>query len=255
MNDKSRLRILPALLCAMGFAACTSSPPAPAPSAPRAAKAPAADANGTPASAQPLALGALKADSLDRSAGDLDDWFRLDFPDAGTARIVVSGPDGAPLPHLYAAVTDESGQFPGSPVRSGGRPRLELAPQVAKGVRLLWIGSEPEAVGATKYTVRADFTPRAKPAPPKPAPPQTVLYTSRVVEFAQGQGATQLATIAGGTAAGLRPGLRGRLKDGGRVIATFEIVEVFSAGSRVKLDGPLASAVTAQTIVEVDVPK
>lgn len=266
-NNDRWLRVFPLALCAAGFAACAAPPTtAAAPKAPAArAAAPTApvrapDPNASPASAERLAFGLERADAVDRSAGDLDDWFLLEFPAAGQLKVVVQGPKGAPLPNLFVALTDSAGQFPGNPTRSGGRPRVELTPLVAKGTRLLWIGTEPEATAMTAYSVRAEFTPRAQPKPqpavakPPPPPPMTV-FASKVVEFAQGQGETQFATITGGTQAGLRVGLRGRLKDGSQVIGTFQIVEVFSAGSRVRIDGRLAAAVTGQTVVEVDVPK
>jgi hypothetical protein len=265
MNASTGLRVLSAVILSAGLGACASPPPpqapAPAAAAPAPAAAPAAapDPNGAPAQAERLAFKADRADSVDRSRGDLDDWFLLDFPSAGSVRVVVTGAQGAPLPHVFLAITDLQGQFPGNPVRSGGRPRVELTQTVAKGQRLLWVGTEPEAAGATGYGVRAEFTPKAAPrpaaAPAPPPPPQVTIYTTRVVEFAQGQGETQFATVAGGANAGMRVGLRGRLKDGGRVIGQLQIVEVFPAGSRVRIDGALAAPVTARTVVEIDVPK
>jgi hypothetical protein len=265
MNTSSGLRAFSAVLLSAGLAACASAPApqaapaAPAPAAAPTAPAPPRDPNGAPAAAERLAFKADRADSLDRGRGDLDDWFLLDFPSAGSVRVVVTGAQGAPLPHVFLAITDLQGQFPGNPVRSGGRPRVELQQTVAKGQRLLWVGTEPEATGATAYGVRAEFTPKAAPrpaaAPAPPPPPQVTIYTTRVVEFAQGQGETQFATVADGANAGMRVGLRGRLKDGGRVIGQLQIVEVFPAGSRVRIDGALAAPVTARTVVEIDVPK
>jgi hypothetical protein len=266
MNAISGTRVLSAVLFTAGLCACASSPapkaappsaaaPAAAPAAPK----PAPDPNGAPAQAERLAFKADRADSVDRGRGDLDDWFLLDFSSAGNLKVVVTGAQGAALPHIFVAITDLSGQFPGNPVRSGGRPRVGLAQQVAKGQRLLWIGTEPEASGATAYSVRAEFAPRVVPrpatTPAPPPPPQVSVYTTRVVEFAQGQGETQFATVAGGVNAGMRVGLRGRLKDGGRVIGQLQVVEVFPAGSRVRIDGALAAPVTARTVVEIDVPK
>jgi hypothetical protein len=267
MNASFPLRAMSAVLLVAGLEAC-ASPPAPKAAAaapaqtPAPARAPApagADPNGAPAQAERLAFKTDRADSLDRSQRDLDDWFLLDFPSAGSAKVIVTGARGAPLLHVSLAITDLSGQFPGNPVRSGGRPRVELAQQVAKGQRLVWIGTEPEATGRADYAVRAEFTPRPAPrpaaAPAPPPPPQVTVYTTRVVEFAQGQGETQFANVAGGANAGIRAGLRGRLKDGGRVIGQLQVVEVFPAGSRVRIDGALAAPVTARTVVEIDVPK
>jgi hypothetical protein len=64
----------------------------------------------------------------------------------------------------------------------------------------------------------------------------------------------QFAMIAGGTQMGFRPGLRGRLVDGGRTLGTFEIIEVYSGGSRVKIEGRLSGPLSGRTAVQVDVP-
>ncbi len=143
-----------ALLGACATAPAKVAPPptvAPAPAPP-----PTADEDGTPQSPRPLALGAPHVDTLEREAGDLDDWYRLDVPSAGTLRVVVEGEGGAPLRGLFVALTDLGGQFPGNPTRSGGRARVELQPQVAAGPRLLWIGSEAGTSDRVAYTVRAE---------------------------------------------------------------------------------------------------
>jgi hypothetical protein len=243
------------------LAACATTPATVAPppaTAPTPPPPPAADEDGTPQSPRPLGLVIAHVDTLERDAGDLDDWYRVEVPSAGTLRIAVDGEGGAPLRGLFVALTDLTGQFPGNPTRSGGRSRIQLNPAVPAGPRLLWIGSEAGTAGKVAYSVRVDFTPRAqaKPAVAKPPPaPAVTVFTSRVVEFAQGQGDKQFATIAGGTKAGLAKGMKGRLLDGGRVIGSFEVVDVYPAGSKVQIQGKLAAPITGQTVVEVDVPK
>ena len=76
---------------------------------------------------------------------------------------------------------------------------------------------------------------------------------STVVEVERGQNDAQFATIAAGERAGVRAGAHGRLVEGGRTIGTFEVVEVYPAGSRIRIQGRLAAPVTARTAVEVEV--
>jgi hypothetical protein len=243
----------------LAVAGCAAAPPAPPPPAPAPPPPPPPppDPNGTPAQPSPLPFGELHTDSLDRVARDIDDWFVLNVREPGTLRIALEGQAGAPLPNVLVALTDPKSAATVQPMRTGGRARLELpALNVTPGARLLWVGLEPEATASVAYQVRATFAARKAPAPaPKPPPPPAYnVFTTRVVEFATAQGATQYATIEGGQNAGIAPGMRGRLVEGGRVIATFEVVEVYQRGSKVRL-ADRVDRVTAQTQAEVDVPK
>jgi len=265
LRPRSRWNVLLALALAL---ACAKPPPPPPPPAP-----PPPDPDGTPAQAQPLALHETHADSLDRKHGDLDDWYRVEVPKAGTLHVSVQGvgPDG--LPDLFAAITDPRGVARVQPTRSGGRPRFELKSEVEAGTWLIWVGSEPESSVIVPYELRPEFQARPVPAalpecptdshrvgkrcvanavPPAPPPPPRITTTS-VVEVEHGQNDAQFATIAAGERAGVRAGAHGRLIDGGRTIGTFEVVEVYPAGSRVRIQGRLASPITARTSVEVEV--
>ena len=135
---------------------------------------------------------------------------------------------------------------------------------------LVWVGTEPEAAGNVAYQIRAHFKPKplpakpkpkprpqpavAPPPPPPPPPPAFETHVTTVVEVERGRDDAQFVTIAGGERMGFQPGFTGRLVDGGRTIGTFEIVEVYAGGSRVKVRGRLSGPVSGRTVVEVDVP-
>ena len=157
-----------------------------------------------------------------------------------------------------------------APTRTGGRARVELSNEVQAGSYLVWVGSEPEAAGSVTYQIRAHFKPKPPPAKPKPRPkpqppvapvvapppppPAFETHLTSVVEVERGRDDAQFVTIAGGERMGFQPGFTGRLVDGGRTIGTFEIVEVYSGGSRVKIRDRLLGPVSGRTVVEVDVP-
>lgn len=254
------------LVAALLAAGCAKQPEPPPPPPPP-------DADASPPQARPLALGAPWTDSLHRSANDLDDWYRLEIPGEGTLTLTLSASDPAGLPHLFVALTDERGVSRVQPTRAGGRAQVVVTEPVQRGMRLVWIGTDAEASGLIPYELRADLVPRKRPPPPPkrapPAPPREVeprtpppppapryeTFTSAVVEIERPQGDAQFATIRGGREAGLAPGLRGRLIDGGRVIGRFTVVEVYAAGSRVRIDGGLSGSVSSRTVVEVDIPR
>ncbi len=57
-----------------------------------------------------------------------------------------------------------------------------------------------------------------------------------------------------GRADGLGPGMRGRLIDDGRPIATVEIVDSYEEGSRARIEGALLAPIRPDTRAEIDVP-
>lgn len=244
-----------ALLVAAG---CATQPPPPPPRAAAPPPPPPRDSDGTPPEASPLTLGARHADSIDRTRGDLDDWFKLVLPRDGTLTVVLEGPASAPLPNLTLAVTDAKGGTLSAPARTGGRPRVGFGPRVlTRGTYLVWVGSEAGEAGLVPYEVRSSFTPKAPAAPPKvvekkePPKPRFETKTLRLVELSAGG---QHATIAGGKSDGVAVGMNGRLLQRGAQLATLRVIEVYERGSRVKLDPPVLEAPSGAMSVEVDIP-
>lgn len=254
------LKQIVSLVAAATLAACASKPPPPRPPHP----------NPTPATALPLELGQLAEHSLNRSEGVLDDWYKVEIPAEGTLRIELSAPTGALPSGVILAMSDEKGLSQIQPTRAGGRERVELESPVQAGTEWIWVGTEPEATGPIPYQLQANFTarpvkaaPRPKPkrsapppplANPAPPPPAFRTVTTVVVEVERAAGEEQFATIRGGQQMGFRTGLKGRFREAGQVIGTFEIVEVYPKGSRVRVHGRLSGPVTEQTEVDVDVP-
>ena len=247
-----------ALLGGGAVLACASQPAPPPP--PRAAPPPPPprDSDGTPPEASPLALGARHSDTIDRTRGDLDDWFKLDLPRDGSLTVILEGPASAPLPNLTLAVTDAKGGTLAPPARTGGRPRVGFGPRaLTRGSVLIWVGSEAGEAGLVAYEVRSSFTPKAaprvaKPTPPPPPPkPRFETKTLRLVELSAGG---QHATIAGGEQDGIGVGMGGRLLNRGAQLSTLRVIEVYERGSRVQLDPPVLQAPSGAMSVEVDVP-
>jgi len=251
------------IVFALAVAGCAKKPRPPPPPPP--------DSDATPQAAQPLAFDELHRDSADRTRGDLDDWYRLEVPAAGTVYLELSAaqPHGS-LPGLFLVLTERGGVAHVDPTRTGGRTRVVLSREVQPGAYLVWVGTEPEAAGSVPYEIRAHFKPKPLPPKPKPRPkavapvapvvappppaPAFETHVTSVVEIERGQDDAQFVTIAGGERMGFQPGFTGRLVDGGRTLGTFEIIEVYSGGSRVKIRGRLSGPVSGRTVVEVDVP-
>jgi hypothetical protein len=249
------------LLGASFVLGCATQPkPAPAPAAHAAPPPPPPrDDDGTPAEASPLSLGTRHADSLDRSHGDLDDWFKIELPRPGTLTVIVEGPNGAALPNLTLAVTDAKGGTLSPPSRTGGRPRVGFGPrELPRGTYLIWVGSEASEAGLVPYEVRTSFTAKVAPAPPKtpppPPPPPKPRFETRGLRLVELSAGGQSATIGGGRADGLAVGMTGRLLSKGEAIAKLRVVEVYERGSRVQIDPPVLEAPSGAMSVEVDVP-
>jgi len=241
------------------LAACASKPPPPPP-----------HPNPTPTTALSLEFGQLTEHSLNRGQGVLDDWYKVEIPAEGTLRIELSAPSGALPSGVILAMSDEKGLAQIQPTQAGGRERVELESPVQAGTEWIWVGTEPEAKGPIPYQLQAYFTarpvkaaPRPRPkraapppptATPAPAPPAFRTVTTVVVEVERAAGEEQFATIRGGQQMGFQTGFKGRFREAGQVIGSFEIVEVYPKGSRVRVKGRLSGPVTEQTEVDVDVP-
>jgi hypothetical protein len=98
--------------------------------------------------------------------------------------------------------------------------------------------------------------PQVRPQPPQP-PPIRERYqavSGAILELGGTAGNDQIVLIELGEGQGIRPGMRGRLVESGKVLGELVIEEVFREGSRARIRGELRAPVTPRTRVEVDVP-
>ena len=97
--------------------------------------------------------------------------------------------------------------------------------------------------------------PQARPPPPPPPIKERYQAVSgAILELGGTAGNDQVVLIELGEVQGLRPGMRGRLVESGKVLGELVIEEVFREGSRARIRGELRAPVTPRTRVEVDVP-
>jgi hypothetical protein len=224
------------------LAACVSRPPP--------------DTDATAETAQPILLTEPRADELrcDGSGPDCADWFRFRPSAPGTIRVSVAPRaaegekprgDGAPLVPFELTVLDESGATVGQAVAAEGTPAEVSVPVRAPGAFLASVKLPPKS-GRQPYELRFDAQLRAAP------PPATKTRRWTVLEVESG--AQTSVVIDGGRRDALRAGLRGRLLDGDRTLGRVVVVEVFEEGARARVEGPLAGAITPDTVAEIEVP-
>jgi len=229
------------------------------------------DPDAEPSGANPLPLETWKADSLDCSDGDCADWYRFEAPDPGhvSVEVVAVSKDGKPIPPYSVVVTDGAAVKLGE-AKSGAAPITGLEARVDKpGIYFLEI-AEPSDAGLLSYELRVNFQAEAPPPPPPPppkkkehraatkpeapAPSRAEKLTGTVISTEGAAGKVEAVLIDLGTPRGMKPGMRGRLVDHGHPIANIEIVEVYRAGSRARIDGYLSGSIGPSTTVEIDVP-
>jgi hypothetical protein len=254
----ARSALLLALVAAL--AAGCSKPPPP-------------DPDGALEGARSLPLDKPTEDALacDKRTNDCADWFRVRTK--GQGRVVASvhllaDPDvreedeekkRPPLPEFTLELRDTSGELLQS-VASEGRREAEAATDAEAG-SLFAVVSSPGGKQTVRYRVRAAFEPAAPPpAPPPPPPreeppppPRIETRSGAVLEVERSAG-EEAVLIELGAAAGMKPGLRGRLLDGGREIGAVVVQDVYPDGSRARVEGALLGQISAQTRVEIEIP-
>jgi hypothetical protein len=252
---------------AVAFAASCSKPPPP-------------DLDGVLDGARSLPLDKPTEDALacDKRTNDCADWFRVRTK--GQGRLVASvhllaDPDAprgrgddddeddeakAPKhPEFTLELRDKSGELLQS-VASEGRREAEAATDAEPG-SLFAVVSSPGGKQTVRYRVRAAFEPAAPPPPPPPPPPReeppppprTETRSGAVLEVERNAG-KEAVLIELGAAAGMKPGLRGRLLEGGREIGAVVVQDVYPDGSRAHVEGALLGPISAQTRVEIEIP-
>ena len=248
-----RLASLPLLFAAViALCACAKRPP---------------DADATPAGANALALDTPRSDVLDCRKDDCADWYRVEVPSKG--RLVI---DLAAVPaagedvRISVSLADAQGATLERD-QTIGRAAISISAEVLPATYLIAIASNHPAA-RFDYTVTARLV--LPPPPPKPVvqpkrptkppvvkpPPAPRFETKRaeVLEIHEDGSHGRTVLLDAGAAQGLRPGLRGRLLDGGRVIAAIEIVEIYSEGCLARVEGGDSNPIGATSTVEIDIP-
>ncbi len=229
------------------------------------------DPDAEPSGANPLPLETWKADGLNCNDGDCADWYRFEAPDPGrvSVEVVAVSKEGKPIPPYSIAITDGAATKFGE-AKSGAAPITGLEARVDKpGIYFLEIAEPPDA-GALGYELRVNFQADAPPPPPPPpkkkehraaakpaepvATPRAQKLLGTVIETEGATGKVEAVLIDLGTPRGVKPGMRGRLVDHGRPIASIEIIEVYRGGSRARIDGYLSGSIGPATAVEIEVP-
>jgi len=239
---------------------------------------PTQDPAGSPARALPYALGERLAERVECRSGDCEDWLAFDVAEPGYLIVVLEAQGG----ELEIGVTDEDADLLATArtrdgtlqqrwimtptphffrIRSAGgdaRTTYTLETSFAARVARESPGrideprrvEEPRPEPTARPAPPAPPTPPAPPAPPDPSPTRPVEALLIGIEGAD-------ALLGEGSSRGLRPGLRGRIVDGDRTLASFEIIDVFPEGSRARLDGAPSAppGPAARAIVEIPVER
>jgi hypothetical protein len=153
---------------------------------------------------------------------------------------------------------------------TGQSPR-QIRKKVDPGLYLLLVESaDPNGV-RLEYEILAELRDPPKRAPrkptippgastpsptPPPAPrPQPVWVDAEVLEVERNAGEPEFVLIDAGKPKGIRPGHTGQLVQNGRPIGEIEVKEVYDAGSRARIVGPLQAPITIETKAQIAVPR
>ena len=214
------------------------------------------DLDGHPGGARPLALGTPRRDQLHCEGGDCADWYRLRVEQRGELVIDVAAIDADASSAFYSVQLNSHRNEPLGYGNQVGFGRKRLHWRSDPGTYLVGIGA-PEQSRPFRYQVLASFEPEPPrlvvPTPPPPQP-RFESISAEVIEIEGRPGDPRAVLIDRGRSHGMRPGLRGRLLENGQEIATVEIVDAYSDGSRARIEGSLQAPITAHTQAVIDVP-
>ncbi len=213
------------------------------------------DLDAEPGGAQVLALGEPHDDTLDCRHGDCVDWYRIEVPGRGRLVVEVSAlASEAPPPGFSAMLADDRGTALDH-AESAGQVSVRLEAQAPDRAAYLVEVERREPRPPLGYRIEARYEPPPPPRAPAPPPkPEFEKVRSAVLQVERQDGRVTAVLLESGSGQGMRPGLRGSLVQGGRVIAQIEVIDVFPEGSRARVDGALAAPITASTMAEIDVP-
>ena len=253
----TRLTTTLALLLTIAlFSGCKSAPaPSPPPAPP--------DLDGKAEGARDLEIGIRHRDLLDCVAGDCADWYRVHAPVGGRLRAdayVQTGDEASP----YEVLLRDAHNEPLATAERISQGQRGLEVQVESGDYLIGVEAG-KGTGQMRYEIAVYFQgvvrrPPIEPEPeserkvqPPPAPRYEIVK-AEVLEVEGGTSNPDSVLISQGDGAGIRVGMRGRLLVNGNSIGGIEIVDTYPDGSRARIEGVLHSPITADTLVEIDVP-
>jgi hypothetical protein len=229
------------------------------------------DPDGTRSGALALEVGSWRRDSLDCGKGDCADWYTFETTEEGKlqvdlARVVGGAADEKEQPAFSLVLSDAEGAVL-EEVQNQGRPRVVIMNPKEKDHYLaaqrfaVTVATPAEGEGKFDYELRVVFTPKPKPKPapraapaPKPAAAKFRTVKGQLLEVEARPDGGETVLIDQGSRSGVERGQRGRLLNGGRKVAEIEILDVYPDGSRALVRGSLGSALTPDTVAEVDVP-
>ncbi|MGH0034582.1 MAG: hypothetical protein ACQGVK_06105 [Myxococcota bacterium] len=229
----------------------------------------ASDTFGTREEARPLVPGKWHRDFLHCEKHECKDWYMVNVDRKVELRIDVYSAAVPGLPD-YILRLENSNRRQIAKVDATGQSPRQLRKQVDAGLYLLLIESaDPKGI-RLEYEVLAELRdppkPRRRAAPRTPRPReerpvapmprvQTAWVDAEVLEVERDAGEPAYVLIDAGKPKGVRAGHTGQLVQGGQTIAEIEVTEVYDAGSRARIVGPLQAAITIETKAKIAVPR
>ena len=210
--------------------------------------------------AVPLELGQWHKDSLHCAKRKCEDWYLVSLTESSSLQVEVYSPAGEGLPDFVLVLEDATGAALTDSQPTGKSPR-QLRRKLDAGEYWLHMKSTGEKDEPLNYDILASVVKpkpattrrRSRPAP-KPAPPPEVVVSAEVLEVEKRDGEPRSVLIDAGKPQGLRAGQSGELVEKGRRIAKIEVTDVYEAGSRAEIKGPLEASITIDTRARISVP-
>lgn len=230
----------------------------------------ASDTYATREEARPLVPGKWHRDFLHCEDGECKDWYMVNVDRPAQLRIDVYSAAVPGLPDYVLRLEDSNRQQIAKVGATGQSPR-QIRQEVDPGLYLVLVESaDPNGV-RLEYEILADLrdppkpapqthrpapqAPARRPPPPPPPRPEPVWVDAEVLEVERNAGEPAFVLIDAGKPKGLRPGHTGQLVENGRAIAEIEVKEVYEAGSRARIVGPLRAPITVETKAQIAVPR
>ena len=260
MQRQSTLSALLPIACMSCLWACASGPPQ--------------DPAGGPGRALSYTLGQRAGGSFDCEDGDCQDWYLFETSQPGSVNVSVEAQraDGTSAEVELTITGAQADVLATAQSRSGQLQERWVIRPTPHYFRITTAGAEGGE--ALSYTLRTDFEPdytaRRKAAPkvestPKPRAGRRPVPTVERVPTPEPDPSWRIvealligidgdeALLGEGSLGGIRVGFRGRIVEGGRAVARFEVIQVFPEGSRARLDNVPDHQLTpgAKALVEV----